>query len=179
MLITWRAVALTALGVVAVLLVPAGLTIVLWMALVVLLCVVDTLLAASPRAVELSRTVPKSVRLTERVTSSLAVTNLGRRTLRGTLRDAWQPSAGAVSNRHELKVRAGDGQRVRTVLMPSRRGDRQVRTTTSDRRAVARQSIDRTSSPTTYSRSESNSVPAPLTCTAARPSSSRSRASRG
>src|SRR5450830_172465 len=126
MLITWRAVALTALGVVAVLLVPAGLTIVLWMALVVLLCVVDTLLAASPRAVELSRTVPKSVRLTERVTSSLAVTNLGRRTLRGTLRDAWQPSAGAVSNRHELKVRAGDGQRVRTVLMPSRRGDRQA-----------------------------------------------------
>src|SRR5450759_1309553 len=126
MLITWRAVALTALGVVAVVLVPAGLTVVLWLALVVLLCVVDTLLAASPRAVELSRRVPMSVRLTEHVTSSLAVTNLGRRTLRGTLRDAWQPSAGAVSNRHELEVRAGDGQRVRTVLMPSRRGDRQA-----------------------------------------------------
>ena len=32
------------------------------------------------------------------------------------------------------------------------------------RRAVARQSIERTSSPTTYSRSESNSVPWPRTC---------------
>ena len=41
------------------------------------------------------------------------------------------------------------------------RSGRQVRTTTSPPRAVARQSIERTSSPTTYSRSESNSVPCP------------------
>ena len=54
----------------------------------------------------------------------------------------------------------------------------QVRTTTSRLRALARQSIERTSSPRTYSRSESNSVPWPRTRTAARPSSSRSRASR-
>ena len=39
------------------------------------------------------------------------------------------------------------------------RSGRHVRTTTSERRAVARQSIERTSSPMTYSRSESNSVP--------------------
>ncbi len=58
------------------------------------------------------------------------------------------------------------------------RSGRHVRTTTSERRAVARQSMDRTSSPITYSRSESNSVPCPRTCTAARPSSSRSRAKR-
>ena len=45
-------------------------------------------------------------------------------------------------------------------------------------RAVARQSMLRTSSPRTYSRSESNSVPWPRTRTAARPSSSRSLASR-
>ena len=54
----------------------------------------------------------------------------------------------------------------------------QVRTTTASRRAVARQSMLRTSSPTTYSRSESNSVPCPRTRTAERPSSCRSRASR-
>ena len=47
-----------------------------------------------------------------------------------------------------------------------------------ERRAVARQSIDRTSSPRTYSRSESNSVPWPRTMTAVRPSSSRNFASR-
>ena len=54
----------------------------------------------------------------------------------------------------------------------------QVRTTTVRVRAVARQSIERVSSPRTNSRSESNSVPRPRTRTAARPSSSRSRASR-
>ncbi len=48
---------------------------------------------------------------------------------------------------------------------------------TSAARAEARQSMDRTSSPPTYSRSESNSVPWPRTITAVRPSSSRSRAS--
>ena len=45
-------------------------------------------------------------------------------------------------------------------------------------RAVARQSIERTSSPRTYSRRLSNSVPCPRTCTLVLPSSSRSRASR-
>ena len=54
----------------------------------------------------------------------------------------------------------------------------QVRTTTLLVRADARQSMERTSSPRTYSRSESNSVPCPRTRTAERPSSSRSRASR-
>ena len=49
---------------------------------------------------------------------------------------------------------------------------------TSEARAEARQSIDRTSSPITYSRSESNSVPGPRTSRAVRPSSSRSRARR-
>jgi len=122
--ITWRAGALAGLGVVAVLLVPASLTVILWAALVVGGCLLDSLLAASPRSVEITRTVPTSVRLTERTASTLAVTNLGRRTLRGTLRDAWQPSAGALANRHELKLRGGDGQRVNTVLVPTRRGDR-------------------------------------------------------
>ena len=45
-------------------------------------------------------------------------------------------------------------------------------------RAVARQSIERTSSPRTYSRIESNSVPWPRMSSGVRPSSSRSRVSR-
>ena len=48
-----------------------------------------------------------------------------------------------------------------TITTRRSRSGRQVRTMTSPRRAVARQSIERTSSPTTYSRSESNSVPCP------------------
>ena len=45
-------------------------------------------------------------------------------------------------------------------------------------RAVARQSIERTSSPRTYSRIESNSVPWPRMSSGVRPSSSRRRVSR-
>jgi hypothetical protein len=48
---------------------------------------------------------------------------------------------------------------------------------TSAARADARQSMERTSSPTTYSRSESNSVPGPRIMAADRPSSGRSRSS--
>ena len=61
----------------------------------------------------------------------------------------------------------------RTMTTRRSRSGRHVRTTTSARRAVARQSIDRTSSPTTYSRSESNSVPWPRISTGIMPSSSR------
>ena len=55
------------------------------------------------------------------------------------------------------------------------RSGRQSRTITCSARAVARQSIDRTSSPTTYSRSESNSVPWPRPRTTTWPSITRSR----
>ncbi len=65
-----------------------------------------------------------------------------------------------------------------TMTTRRSRSGRQVRTTTSARRAVARQSIERTSSPTTYSRSESNSVPCPRVSTGSSPSISRSLASR-
>ena len=65
-----------------------------------------------------------------------------------------------------------------TITTRRSRSGRQVRTMTSARRAVARQSIERTSSPTTYSRSESNSVPCPRISVGNSPSISRSLASR-
>ena len=84
----------------------------------------------------------------------------------------------AASSRGASPTRPAD---VRPVSSTSRtcrsRSGRQVRTMTSDARAEARQSMDRTSSPTTYSRSESNSLPWPRIITSVRPSSSRSRAS--
>ena len=55
------------------------------------------------------------------------------------------------------------------------RSGRQVRTITSPRRAVARQSMDLTSSPMTYSRRESNSLPWPRSSDRCCPSSWRSR----
>lgn len=124
MALTWRAVALAALGLVAVALVPTTATALAWGLLVVVVCLVDLALAASPREVALTRSVPRSVRLTETTRSTLVATNRSRRRLRATLRDAWQPSAGATRNRHELDVPAGEARRLVTPLRPTRRGDR-------------------------------------------------------
>ena len=124
MAVSWRAVALVALGVLPVLLVPAPLTVVLWALVVVLVCVLDLALAASPRQITVSRSVPRSVRLTTAATSTLVVTNGSARRLRGVVRDAWQPSAGARDNRHAVDVPAGEAARLRTTLVPTRRGDR-------------------------------------------------------
>lgn len=124
MAITWRAVLLTALGVVPVVLVPTAFTVLAWTALVLLLCAADLALAASPRLVEVRRTVPRSVRLTESTRSTLTLTNRSGRRLRGLVRDAWQPSAGAVRNRHQVDLPDGEARRVVTPLRPTRRGDR-------------------------------------------------------
>jgi uncharacterized protein (DUF58 family) len=64
-----------------------------------------------------------SARLGDPALPHLVVTNTGRRTVRGLLRDAWQPTAGASGNRHRLHLAPGDRARVRTSLLPRRRGD--------------------------------------------------------
>ncbi|EYR62047.1 hypothetical protein N866_12395 [Actinotalea ferrariae CF5-4] len=124
MALTWRAVALAALGLVPVALLPATATALLWALLVVVACAVDVALAASPRQVAIARSVPRSVRLTEATRSTVVLTNRSPRRLRATVRDAWQPSAGAAGNRHEVDVPAGEARRLVTPLRPTRRGDR-------------------------------------------------------
>jgi len=134
--LTWRAVVLAALGVPVVLVVPATGTVIAWAVLVVLVCALDVLLAASPRAVAVRRDVPGSVRVDEPATSTLTFTNVGRRHLRARVRDAWPPSAGPTStsatpgrtrplppDRHDVTVPPGEARRVRTTLVPVRRGD--------------------------------------------------------
>lgn len=123
MTLTWRAVVLAAVGVPLVLLLPSTGTVLVWALVCVVLCVVDASLAASPRQVAVQRDLPPSVRLTEPATSTLTLTNVGNRRLRGLVRDAWPPSAAAERDRHTVAVAAGDGARVRTVLHPTRRGD--------------------------------------------------------
>ncbi|MDF2848123.1 MAG: hypothetical protein K0R97_2105 [Oerskovia sp.] len=124
MALTWRAVALAALGVVAVLVVPSYGTVLLWALVVVALCALDVTLAASPRLVAVERRVPGSVRLTGRATSQLVVTNMTGRRLRAVVRDAWAPSAGTHGNRHTVDLPPGESARLVTVLVPTRRGDR-------------------------------------------------------
>jgi uncharacterized protein (DUF58 family) len=124
MALSWRAVALAAAGVVPVLLAPAIAVAIAWGLLVVLAVVIDISLAAKPRDVTVTRTVPRSVRLTQHSRSTLVVTNTGNRRLRALVRDAWQPSAGATDNRHWVNLPAGEAVRLSTPLFPVRRGDR-------------------------------------------------------
>jgi uncharacterized protein (DUF58 family) len=91
--------------------------------LLVVLIVLDVLLAASPRALRLAREGDTSLRLGDTATVSVTLTNPTRRRLRGSVRDAWPPSAHAAPRARALSVDAGERRRVTTTLTPTRRGD--------------------------------------------------------
>ncbi len=130
MAITGWFVLLVALGVVPVValstVAPAGLVLLAWLGLCSVLALVDLALAASPRAVRLQRQTDARVRLTETATARLYVTNPSRRTLRGVVRDAWEPSAGALPKRQRVFVPAGERRALVTTLTPWRRGERRA-----------------------------------------------------
>ena len=114
------------LGVGALVVRPSAGTALWWVLAVLLLVALDLLLAASPSSLEVTRRPVAQVRQGETTPAYLVVLNTGRRRLRGVLRDAWQPSAGAGANRHRVDLAAGDQVRLTTPLTPSRRGDRQA-----------------------------------------------------
>ncbi|PSK97911.1 uncharacterized protein (DUF58 family) [Haloactinopolyspora alba] len=91
---------------------------------VVVAAVVDAVLAGSPRSLRVERDGEHAVRLGEPATVRVRVRNDGGRRLRGTIRDAWPPSAGATDERSGLDLPPGAGTQVRTTLVPTRRGDR-------------------------------------------------------
>ncbi|MFD6953331.1 hypothetical protein A6A08_11225 [Nocardiopsis sp. TSRI0078] len=125
MVVTGRAVLLALAATVAVALsglIGAEVTAVAMGVLVALLAV-DVVLAASPKAMRLSREGDTSLRLGDSATVSVTVANPTRRNLRGSVRDAWPPSARAAPRRQPLRVAAGERRRVRTTLTPTRRGD--------------------------------------------------------
>lgn len=124
-------VALVALGVVPVVVFGTatgepGVVLGLWLLFAVALGVLDVLLAASPRVLVPSRSIPARTRLGETVTSELYLANPGRRTLRGIVRDAWQPSAGPAVTRTRVTIPAGERRMVAVPLTPFRRGERRV-----------------------------------------------------
>src|SRR5687767_8820046 len=95
MAVSGRFVLLVLLGVVPVLALPNWGTVLLVAAALAALAAVDLLLAASLRRVHILRSEPGNVTLHAGVDAVLRVQNDGGRRLRGVLRDAWQPSAGA------------------------------------------------------------------------------------
>jgi len=131
MTVTGRFVALVAFGVVPIVLLgrtlpEAAIVLGTWLGIVIVLAAIDLALAASPRAVAVARDLPSRVRLAETVTSELYLTNTGRRRLRGAVRDAWEPSAGAGNNRTPVDIPPGERRLVTLTLTPFRRGERRV-----------------------------------------------------
>src|SRR6478672_4752491 len=116
MAISGRFVLLALLGMVPALLFPGWPSAVVVMLLLASVLLADLVLAAPLRHVSVQRGDPGSVALTGSAESVLTVANTGRRALRGLVRDAWQPSAGAQNPRQHLNVPAGERRRMAVTL---------------------------------------------------------------
>lgn len=123
MVISGRVPLLLLAGLLPVVLRPSIGTAWLWLVAVVIAVGLDWLLAPRPAALAVSRRALSAVRLGVASESQVLVTNITSRSVRGLARDAWVPSAGAVANRHRLRLGPGDRVLLRTPLLPTRRGD--------------------------------------------------------
>lgn len=124
MALTGRAVLVALLGLLPVVVLPSAWTVLVVILLVAAVCVADALAAQPVSSLRLTRGGAAACRLGEQVEVTLSVVNPGPRRLRGVLRDAWVPSAGASPRTHELDVPPGERRVLTTVLRPTRRGDR-------------------------------------------------------
>ncbi|GAA1956337.1 DUF58 domain-containing protein [Microbacterium aquimaris] len=127
MFVTWRLSVLVAAGFLPVtaLSVPGvdpWLTLAGWVLLCSVLMVVDAVAAPSPRALHVTRGAPVKALLGSPTDTRLWITNTGSRLLRGRLRDAWQPTAGAPSPRLALEIPACERRELIIPLLPRRRG---------------------------------------------------------
>lgn len=102
---------------------PTGLTWLLILLVLLAVVVVDVVFAASPARVTVARDVPSGVRLGEATHAAVLLTNGSGKTLRGSVRDGWQPSAGAVNNVQKVRIRSKERTLLSVSLRPSRRGD--------------------------------------------------------
>ncbi len=97
---------------------------VLWLALLLVVLVgVDWALAPRPAVLRLTRSGATVCRLGDEAQVRLSVANPSRRRVRGSLRDAWKPSAAAGPRSQPLDVPAGERRVLTTSLRPTRRGD--------------------------------------------------------
>lgn len=123
MTLTGRVPLLLLIGLVPVVLRPSAGTVWAWCALVAIATIADWVWAPRPQALSLTRRPTGQVRLGSPAESRLEVENAGRRRVRATVRDAWQPSAGASDNRHRVDLPPGGRTTLTTPLLPRRRGD--------------------------------------------------------
>ncbi|SIT88908.1 DUF58 domain-containing protein [Microbacterium sp. RU33B] len=128
MYITGRLPVLVVLGSIPVVLLSLGgvdpwVSAVGWIVLCTVLALVDAWAAPDPRVLAIERTVPARALLGEHVLTTLRLRNTGARRLRGRVRDAWQPTAGAPADRLAIDIPAAEGRELRIPLLPRRRGE--------------------------------------------------------
>ncbi|MCP2637491.1 DUF58 domain-containing protein [Microbacterium sp. HD4P20] len=128
MYVTGRVPLLVALGAVPVALLSiAGVNPWLSAAAWALLCAAATLADAAaapdPRRISIERKLPRRVLLGQPVLADIVIRNDGARTLRGRFRDAWQPTAGAPTDRPAIVIPPGESRRFGIPLLPRRRGE--------------------------------------------------------
>jgi uncharacterized protein (DUF58 family) len=124
-MITWRPAAVLAAGAVLVAVLPAPwLGVLVLVVLVLLACALDVALAGAVGDLRLAREGVNQVRLDETAEVALVLTNTGVRPVRGQVRDAWVPSAGATPYHHDVDLDPDATVRLVTTLTPTRRGDR-------------------------------------------------------
>lgn len=114
---------MAALATVVLVMFPSWLTAMWLLLLLAALLAADLLLAAQLKAVHLERLDPGNVVLDGTAESVLRIRNTGRRRMHGTIKDAWQPSAGALNPVQDLDVPKQATRRATVRLKPTRRGD--------------------------------------------------------
>ncbi|GAB19296.1 hypothetical protein GOEFS_080_00080 [Gordonia effusa NBRC 100432] len=124
MYVTGRLLGLVAVGAIPTIVHPEYYVVAGWFLLCLVVVLVDVLCAGRTTVLMIGRSASDPIRLGDSSSSTLFISNIGTRTFRGELRDAWQPSAGATSVRHRLRIPAGERRSVTTDLRPTRRGDR-------------------------------------------------------
>ncbi len=124
MVLTGRLVALAALG--TLLAAWSATALGAGVLVLIVLLALDVALAARIADLRLTREATAPVRLTEHAETVLGVVNSGRRALRGLVRDAWVPSAGATPRAQNLLVPPRERRRLVTGLRPTRRGERRA-----------------------------------------------------
>ena len=126
MILTWRAGALAAIAVIAVAVAGTWWAVLIATGALVAVIVADIALGASPAQVRVRRDGDISVRLGEEAQTQLMLTNLGRRDLTATVRNAWTPSAGARDGVQRVSIPARQRRQLGLTLRPTRRGDRRA-----------------------------------------------------
>ena len=128
MFVTGRLPLLVAVGAVPVVLlavagVDAWLSAVGWIVVCAIAAFADAGAAADPRRLRVQRRIPRRALLGQRVETELWLQNVGERRVRGRVRDAWQPTAGAPAQRFAIDVPPGERRRIVVPLLPRRRGE--------------------------------------------------------